>query len=281
MTDPPNRLSQQTLLPSPASSNRRASWWVTLAKWAGILTLFYLLGPVIFLARDTQLEAGGRAWHAEERWARVFGSAVLSLLLYVPVLMFHSALAGFWTSIFGGLALFLHLPFIRGLSGTTFWLPTPSSMLLRWVLALPLTSWITILLEAIRPHTTWEARRIVSPDEQLELAAAQAAEEKKRQTAQSRRSSQAQVTASKKLVSTTVRSRSSTRRSSTTKQTQSLWDQADWSRVPDDHPLKQAALEEAERQAAERRNAERTNWVLSQMAQPTRGHNIFSYHFPR
>jgi len=41
----------------------------------------------------------------------------------------------------------------------------------------------------------------------------------------------------------------------------------DWSQVPDNHPLKQAAIEEAERQVAERRNAERTRSVLHQMAQ--------------
>ncbi len=267
MAVPPNHLSKPPLLPSPASSNRRAKWWVSLAKWTGILALFYLLGPVIFLGRDTQLEAGGRVWQAEERWAHVSGSAILSLLLYVPVLVFHTALAGFWASIFGGLALFLHLPFIRGLSGTAFWLPIPSSMLLRWVLALPLTSSLALLLERIQPHTTWEAKRVVSSDEQLQLAAAQAAEEKR----QASRSSRAQLTASKKPVST--------KRSSPTHATQasqptrlpashtgSLWDQVDWSQVPDDHPLKQAAFEEAERQAAVRRNAERTRSVLGQMA---------------
>jgi len=270
MADPPNRLTQQTLLPSPASSNRRARW-IALAKWTGILALFYLLGPVIFLGRDTQREAGGRVWQAEERWAHVSGSAILSLLWYVPVLVFHTALAGFWVSIFGGLALFLHLPFIRGLGGTLFWLPIPSSMLLRWVLALPLTSWIALLLENIQPHTTWEAKRVVSPDEQLQLAAAQAAEEKKHQAALSRRSSRAQLTASKKPVSTkrsspTHAAQASHSTTLPARHTGSLWDQVDWSQVPDEHPLKQAAFEEAERQAAERRNAERVRSVLSQMA---------------
>jgi len=271
MADPPNRLSQATPLPSPTSSHGRARW-ITFAKWAGILTLFYLLGPVIFIARGTQLEAGGRAWHAEERWSRIFGSAVLSLLCYIPLLVFSSALAGFWASVFGGLALFLHLPFIRGLGGTSFWLPIPSSMLLRWVLALPLTSWIAFLLEAIQPHTTWEAKRVVSPDEQVQLAAAQAAEEKKRQAALARRTSRAQLTASKKTAPTGGRSRASTGEATgpatpAAKHTASLWDQIDWSQVPDTHPLKKAALEEAERQAAERRNAERTRSVLGQMAQ--------------
>lgn len=271
MADPPNHLSKPTPLPSPASSHGRTRW-VTFAKWAGILTLFYLLGPVIFTARDTQLEAGGRAWHAKERWSRVFGSAVLSLLCYIPVLVFASPLAGFWISIFGGLASFLHLPFVSGLGGTSFWLPIPASMLLRWVLALPLTSWIALLLEAIRPHTTWEAKRVVTPSEQAQLAAEQAAEEKKRQAALSRRTSRAQLTASKRTVSTGGRSHSSpgeaTRpTTSAAKHTASLWDQIDWSQVPENHPLKQAAFEEAERQAAARRNAERTRSVLSQMAQ--------------
>lgn len=125
-------------------------------------------------------------------------------------------------------------------------------MLLRWVLALPLTPWIALLLENIQPHTTWQARRVVSPDEQLQLAAAQEALEKKRQAAQARRSSQAQPTASKKPVSTGKRSHSSTKRSSQTHA--ALASQL-------------AALEEAERQAAEHRNAERTRSVLSQMAQ--------------
>jgi hypothetical protein len=271
MADPPNRLTQQPLMPSPASSNHWRARWITLATWTGILALFYLLGPVIFLGRDTQRETGGRVWHAEERWAHVSGSAILSLLWYVPVLVFHTALAGFWIALFGGLAAFLHLPFLRGLGGTIFWLPIPSSMLLRWVLALPLTSWIALLLEHIQPHTTWEAKRVVSPDEQVQLAAAQAAEEKKRQAALSRRSSQAQLTASKKPVSTkrsrpTHAAQTSQPTTRDARHTGSLWDQVDWSQVPDDHPLKQAAFEEAERQAAERHNAERTRSVLSQMA---------------
>jgi hypothetical protein len=267
MADPPNHLSQQPLMPSPASSNPRRARWVTFAKWAGILALFYLLGPMIFLGRDTQREAGGRVWQAGERWAHVSGSAILSLLWYVPVLVFHSALAGFWVSIFGDLASWLHLAFLLGLGGTSFWLPIPSSMLLRWVLALPLTSWIALLLEEIRPQTTWEAKRVVSPDEQVQLAA----EEQKRQAALLRRTSRAQLTASKKPVSTRGQSRPSTGSATTSttpaaKQTASLWDQIDWSQIPDGHPLKQAAFEEAERQAAERRNAERTRSVLSQMA---------------
>jgi hypothetical protein len=270
MADPPNRLSQQQpLLPSPASSQGRA-WRITFAKWAGILTFFYLLGPVIFIARSTQLEAGERAWRAEERWSRIYGSALLSLLCYLPVLVFASPLAGFWASIFGGLAGWLHLPFIWGLGGTAFWLPVPSSMLLRWVLALPLTSWIALLLEALWPHTTWESKRVLSPDEQAQLATEQAAEEKKRQATLARRS-RAQLTASKRPGPTRGQSRPSTGSAtkSTTpaaKHTASLWDQIDWSQVPDDHPLKKAALEEAERQAAARRNAERTQWVLGQMA---------------
>jgi hypothetical protein len=268
MADSLNRLSQQS--PAPASSNRRARW-VTFARWTGILALFYLLGPVVFLGRDTQRQAGGRVWQAGERWAHVSCSAYLALLWYVPVVVFHSALAGFWVSIFGGLAALLHLPHLRVLGGTTFWLPVPSSMLLRWVLALPLTSWIALLLEEIRPQTIWEAKRVVSPDEQLHLAAEQEALEKKRQAALSRRTSRAQLTASKKPVSMRNQSRPSTGEPTkpttpAAKPTASLWDQVDWSQVPDDHPLKRAALEEAERQAAERRNAERTRSVLSQMA---------------
>lgn len=270
MADPPNRLSQQQpLLSSPTSSQGRARW-IAFAKRAGILTLFYLLGPVIFIGRLTQLEAGGRAWQADERWSRVFGSALLSLLCYLPLLVFASPLAGFWASIFGGLADWLHLPFIRGLGGTAIFLPVPSSMLLRWVLALPLTSWIALLLELLQPHTTWEAKRVLSPDEQAQLTTERAAEEKKRQAAFAR-SSRAQLTASKRPGATRGQSRPSTSSAPQSptpaaKRTTSLWDQIDWSQVPDDHPLKKAALEEAERQAAARRNAERTQWVLGQMA---------------
>ena len=270
MADPPNHLSQQPPALSPASSNRRARW-VTFAKRAGFLLLFYLLGPVILLGPDTQRKAGGRVWQAGERWGHVSCSAYLSLLWYVPVLVFHSALAGFWVSIFGGLAALLHLPFLSILGGTDFWLPVPSSMLLRWVLALPLTAWIALLLEEIRPQTTWQARRVVSPDEQLHLAAEQEALEKKRQAALSRRTSRAQLVASKRPVSTSNRPRPSTGGATkpTTPQAKpaaSLWDQIDWSQVPDDHPLKQAAFEEAERQKASRGNAERTRSVLSQVA---------------
>ena len=271
MADPPNFLPQQPLLTSSASSTpQRGKRWITLASWTGLLALFYLLGPVVFLGRDAQRQAGGRVWQAGERWAHVSCSAYLSLLWYVPVVVFHSALAGFWVSIFGDLAMLLHFPLLRWLGDTAIFLPVPSSMLLRWVLALPLTSWIALLLEEIRPQTTWVAKRVVSPDEQLHLAAEQAAEEKKRQAALARRS-RAQLTASKKAASTSNRPRPSTAGATkpatpAAKPTTSLWDQVDWSQVPDDHPLKQAALEEAERQAAARRNAERTRSVLSQMA---------------
>jgi len=271
MADPPNFLPQQPLLTSSASSTpQRGKRWITLASWTGLLALFYLLGPVVFLGRDAQRQAGGRVWQAGERWAHVSCSAYLSLLWYVPVVVFHSALAGFWVSIFGDLAMLLHFPLLRWLGDTAIFLPVPSSMLLRWVLALPLTSWIALLLEEIRPQTTWEAKRVVSPDEQLQLAAAQEALEKKRQTALSRRSSRAQLTASKKPVSTKRSSpihaaQASQPTTRDARHTGSLWDQVDWSQVPDDHPLKQAAFEEAERQAAERRNAERVRSVLSQM----------------
>ncbi len=269
MADPPNHLSQQSLAPSPTSSNRRAKW-VTFARWTGILALFYLLGPVVFFGRDTQQKAGGRVWQAGERWGHVSCSAYLSLLWYVPVVVFHSALAGFWLAIFEGLAALLHLSFLSVLGGVAFWLPVPSSMLLRWVLALPLTSWIALLLEEIRPQITWVAKRVVSPDEHLHLAAEQEALEKKRQAALARSTSRAQLTASRRPASTDKRPRPSTAGAAkpATPQaspTGSLWDQIDWSQVPDDHPLKQAAFEEAERQAAVRRNAERTRSVLSQM----------------
>src|SRR5260221_12516720 len=112
MANPPNRLSQATPLPSPAASHGRARW-VTFAKWAGILTLVYLFGPIIFIAPSTQLEASERPWHAEERWSRSFGSAILSLLCYIPVLVFSRALAGFCASSFGGLASLLLPPVIR------------------------------------------------------------------------------------------------------------------------------------------------------------------------
>ena len=261
MADPPNRLSQPS--PAPASSNRRARW-VTFARRTGILVLFYLLGPVVFLGRDTQRKAGGRVWQAGERWVHVSCSAYLSLLWYVPVVVFHSALAGFWIAIFEGLAALLHLSFLSVLGGVAFWLPVPSSMLLRWVLALPLTSWIALLLEEIRPQTTWTAKRVVSPDEQLHLAAEQEALEKKRQAALSRSTSRAQLTASKRPRPSTVGT--TTPAAPRAKPTGSLWDQIDWSQVPDDHPLKQAAFEEAERQKASRKSDERTRSVLSQMA---------------
>jgi hypothetical protein len=269
MAGPPNGLPPQQQPLSPTSPQERARW-VTFATWGGILLLVYLLGPVIFIARRTQVEAGARAWHAEERWSRVRGSALLSLLCYLPVLVFAPALAGFWTSLFGGLANWSRLPFIRELGGTAFWLPIPSSLLLRWVLALPLTSCIALLLEALQPRTGWEEKRVLSPDEQAHLVAEQAAEEKKRQAALARRS-RVQPTASKKPGSTRRQSRPSSDSATPSatpvaKQTASLWNQIDWSQVPDDDPLKKAALEEAERQAAARRNAERTQWVLDQMA---------------
>lgn len=194
-------------------------------------------------------------WHADKRWSTVWGSALSSLLWYVPAVFLHTPLAAFWSFLFATFAHWLHLPVLALLGGTSIWQPTPMSMLLRWLLALPLSPLLACVLESIQPKTTWEVRRVVTPDEQLELAAATAAEEKKKIRATQKRGTTRLPTPRRPRSSTGQAMMPSAPQPPVIPAADSLWGTIDWSKVPDTHPVKVAAMQEAEHN---RRLAEQT-----------------------
>ncbi len=180
----PHPQQPQQTLPEPPEWIKRM---IPIEKAIGILLLLYLIGPpVILYAKGTQEHAAGLAWQAEKRWAQVNGSAFLSLLLYVPIALFHGPLASCWTTLFVTFAQWFHLPWLAWFGDTSILPPLPSSILLRWVLAFPLAGLLALLIEMARPRTTWETKRIVTPEEQQEVAAMQATEEKKQLAAEKR-----------------------------------------------------------------------------------------------
>jgi len=171
MTTPPTDLPQQAPVQTPAvARSRHVVIGCRIVRWMGTLLLLYLGGPVFWLARGIQEEASAQVWQAERRWTHVHGSAFLSLLWYAPLLLFHALLAAFWASIFAFLARLLHVPFLALLGDATLFPPTPLNLLLRWVLALPLASLCATVLELLHPRTIWESRRVLTPEEQQQLA---------------------------------------------------------------------------------------------------------------
>ncbi len=221
-----------------------------------MLLLTYLIGPVTFITRKIRRDAADHMLHAGKRWSTVWGSALVSLLWYVPVVYLHAPLAEFWSFLFATYAHWLHLPILALLGGTSIWQPTPMSMLLRWLLALPLAPLLACVLESIQPKTTWEVRRVVTPDEQLELAAASAAQEKKKTRSAQKRSATKLPTVRGPHSSSRQTTKPSAPQLPVIPPADSLWGTIDWSKVLDTHPVKVAAMQEAER----------NRWVAGQMA---------------
>ncbi len=240
MTGTPNRLQQFAGL--TISIGQLQMRWVALAKWTGIMALLYLIGPVIFIAASIQQKASAQIWQAEIHWQSVRKSAFPSLFWYIPLFLFHSSLAELWARLYSTLATLLHLPFIALLGGTSLWPPLASSLLLHWLLGLPLASLLACLLEAIQPLTVSEPRRIVSPSEQQELAARTVAREKRKsKTAQS--STHSATDANKARTASQTKPEAGIPVQQAARPT--LWEQVDWNQVPDNDPLKQVVIREA------------------------------------
>jgi len=250
---------------------------IPIEKAIGILLLLYLIGPpVILYAKGTQEHAAGLAWQAEKRWAQVNGSAFLSLLLYVPIALFHGPLASCWTTLFVTFAQWFHLPWLAWFGDTSILPPLPSSILLRWVLAFPLAGLLALLIEMARPRTTWETKRIVTPEEQQEVAAMQATEEKKQLAAEKRKQTRAaqQTNTAQPGVAPTPKKKRIPRVAAKPKDEQflrvpkddSLWGSIDWSKIPETHPLKQEVNKEAARRDAQWRENERLHWLKQQVS---------------
>lgn len=269
-TNAPNPLQQQ---PLPLEPEPTASWYTPLlpfVKWIGILVLFYLFGPVIQYAKTTQEQAAGPLWQAEQRWARINGTTFFSLLWYVPIAIFHAPLAAFWSALFLTLAQWIHLPILAWVGGTSLLPPGPSSMLLRWLLSFPLAGLLTVLMEMVRPQTTWESQRVLTQEEHVQIATAAAAQERKKIQATQRPPTPTPAP-KKQKVSTPKQPNTNTIANSINHQprtpgSDSLWGEIDWEKIPDTHPLKQAALQEARDLEATRREDARKQWLVQQQA---------------
>jgi hypothetical protein len=207
-------------------------------KRTGFVLLFYLFGPMIVHARHIWRQAAGPKWRAKNRWKHIFGSALLSLLWYVPVVVLHAPLFSFWASIFEITARFLHVPIIAWFGGTAFFLPFPNSLLLRWLLASPLAGLAACGLETFWPRTTWESKRVLSPDEQLFLAQQMTEEQQKIAALPSSRS----VATKRTPITKKRKPHTQTGRTPAVPPANSLWGRIDWNTVSDTHPLQREAL---------------------------------------
>jgi hypothetical protein len=207
-------------------------------KRIGFVLLFYLFGPMILRVRHIWRKATGPSWHAEIRWERTLGSALLSLLWYVPIVLLASPLGSFWVSIFVTLARWFHFAQFALLGGTDFYLPVPGSLLLRWLLAYPLSGIVACGLEMFWPRTTWQSKRVITADEQFQLTQ-QVAAEKKRLKAPHSPSTEDGMAKKKRQPRAKVQPRQMV---PVTPPTDSLWGQINWSAVPDSDPLKREAL---------------------------------------
>jgi len=285
-SDQPAALHQQELPLAPSSpfSIGLSSPWNTICKRIGQLLLWYLLGPTPFLALKIKKKATAPTWDERERLTSLKGSAYLYPLLYIPLILLHSQVAWLWTFAFAHLSQWTHLPLLGWLGQAAIWPLTPSAMLYRWVLALPLIQLIAWILYRVqrKKGSIPAPKRVLLPEELARLPRPRTPAAQKQKRAPG---SRVQLIASS---STAVRRRhtsTGTRKASKTGDVEgaptpsvppanSLWGQIKWDQVPDTDPLKQAALQEAERlrvpQGASERNGQRTKRLAPSLviAQP-------------
>lgn len=228
---PPDPSNQPTRLKLPQA--RLPLNWIRVLDVALTAVLCYLLGPVILLARRIKKSPRSSALDVNEWQRSVMRLAIVYLLLYVPVLLFRTQVAQIWSFIFTNLAKWVHLPLTAYIAQVSLWPPTLSTTLYRWLLALPLVYFLVYILLYIDKFVVKTRRKSVSTVLQEELAQLSTSDTKhKAATKRSHRSTPTSKASNQKSLS--------------------LWEQIDWSLVPEDDPLKQAVIEAAERNAIER-----------------------------
>jgi hypothetical protein len=222
-------------------------FWSTVALGLPWFLLLWLVGPVIFPCLLIRKWAASPIWDAKERWTSVKGSAFLSLLCYLPAILFHQQLASLWS----------HVP---ALGEASIIPPTFDNILFRWAMALPLVSMRAWIVEVISPKTVWHPQRVLLIAEQTLVASTQPKDSKqtRRKAMQQHIASNGSVDVATKKASVqtsradTLSSQgvrvavktpgSSTRKSKPRKKRdpRTLWEQ-----LPDQHPWKQEAKREA------------------------------------
>ena len=254
MSIPSEKQYQNQQQPLPVDRDRHITLnWRTVTQGIALFLLFWLIGPVIFPALLIQRWAAAPIWDARERWTSIKGSAFLSLLWYLPAILLHHQLTFLWTR-------------VPALGEASFFPPTLTNMLFRWVMALPLAHLLVWILEVISPKTVWHPQRVPLPGEQALGTPAQSKDLK-----QTRRKTTKQGTykrnSGQKTQHTTIPSQAPTApgqtspgspavakppstpaSESTPKEERDRWTL--WEQLPEDHPWKQEAKREAARQAA-------------------------------
>lgn len=225
--------------------------WSTVAPGLAWVLLFWLIGPVLFPTLLIRKWAAAPIWDAKERWASVKGSAFLSLLCYLPAILFHQQLTSLWS----------HVP---ALGEASIFPPTFGNMLFRWVMALPLVHVFVCFVEVISPKTVWLPRRVLLPGEQVLVASTQpkGSNKTRRKTTQqhtARNGSALNANEKTSEQTSSVPTRSSQKGSVNakppgiptreTKPRKKRDSRTLWQQLPDDHPWKQEAKREAMRQA--------------------------------
>jgi hypothetical protein len=153
---------------------------IKIAQWIGMFMLLYLFGPVIYFARALQREASAQLWQASYRCAIVRRTSFLSLLWYIPLIMYHAPLTALWSALFMALTDILHFPTLAKFGEITLFPPTPMNILFRWFLALPLASLLACVFELLQPLTIKSFRRVLTPEEQAQLASHRAKQSEKK-----------------------------------------------------------------------------------------------------
>ncbi len=276
----PAALQQQELPLSPSSQPPpgRAVHWGTICKRIGQLVLWYLLGPAPFLGQEIKEETAAPTWDARERQKSLDGSAFLFILLYIPLILFRGQVAWLWTGLFFVFSQWTHLPLLAWLGQASIWPPTPSTMLYRWALALPLTRFFAWILYHTRKKekSAPAPRRVLLPEELARLPRPRTPAAQKPKGAPG---SSVQRIASSSTVAPRRRTSTGTRKTRKTVDAEgaptpivppanSLWGQVKWDQIPDSDPVKQAALLEAERLQVPQRTSGRNDQRTRRLAPP-------------
>jgi hypothetical protein len=251
------RLQQQPLPLAPTNLEKEHKQDILMLQRLSEALLIYLLGPVVFIARRRWHRAAGPLWQAKERWERINSSALHSLFWYVPVLFFHTPLAVFWSTIFVTLARWTHIPLLAQLGGTSLFPPLPDTLLLRWLLALPLGDLLAICFETIKPKTTWYTERILTPDEKLA------------QTMQGKKALPTPASSLEKTTTWYATPETPSRGKTGQQDHASSWSSISWQQIPNTDPIKQETMQGVDQQRMGPEEA-RDRWLAQQrIAQPT------------
>jgi hypothetical protein len=232
-SEPPNQPQQQGLQSEQPSPPRFTLHWESVFIATLTIILGYLTGPTVLLSWRIKKWGTCSTWDAEERQSSMDGSALLFLLLYIPIFLLRSQIAQLWTFVFSHLTQWVHLPQLAWVGQAAIWPLTPSTIFYRWLLALPLVYLLAYILQRIDKLvgiTRREPVRVLLPEELAQLSSL----------------------GTRQKSTTKQRSRSTSMSNTSKQNSPSLWEQIDWNQVPDDDPLKQAVIEEAERNAVER-----------------------------